>query len=69
MKEIDLSINRLLNLASIERLRRPLLSGDATTARGKKPVASTGDKTFAAKAAIYARTKANMRSVSEWPPP
>lgn len=39
-------------------------SGDATAARVKELVASTDDKAFVAKAAIYARTKAGMRSVS-----
>src|SRR5260370_17652034 len=38
-------------------------SGDATAARVKELVASTDDKAFVAKAAIYARTKAGMRSV------
>ncbi|HEY8899245.1 MAG TPA: TROVE domain-containing protein [Chthoniobacterales bacterium] len=39
-------------------------SGDATVARVKELVAATADKRFVAKAAIYARTKAGMRSVS-----
>src|SRR4029077_20519542 len=39
-------------------------SGDATAVRVQELVASSEDKTFAAKAAIYARTKAGMRSVS-----
>lgn len=39
-------------------------SGDATAARVKTLVASTEDKAFVAKAAIYARTQAGMRSVS-----
>jgi 60 kDa SS-A/Ro ribonucleoprotein len=39
-------------------------SGDATAARLRELVAQTADKTFVAKAAIYARTKAGMRSVS-----
>lgn len=39
-------------------------SGDATTVRLKELIALTGDKAFAAKAAIYARTKAGMRSGS-----
>jgi hypothetical protein len=39
-------------------------SGDATATRVKELVAATEDKTFVAKAAIYARTKAGMRSVS-----
>ena len=39
-------------------------SGDATAARVKELVAANDDKTFVAKAAIYARTKAGMRSVS-----
>lgn len=39
-------------------------SGDATAARLKELIASTDDKAFAAKAAIYARTKAGMRSGS-----
>src|ERR1700744_6610420 len=39
-------------------------SGDATTERVKELVASTDDKAFVAKAAIYARTEAGMRSVS-----
>jgi 60 kDa SS-A/Ro ribonucleoprotein len=39
-------------------------SGDATAARIKALVNASEDKTFAAKAAIYARTKAGMRSVS-----
>ena len=39
-------------------------SGDATVARVQELVAATEDKTFVAKAAIYARTKAGMRSVS-----
>jgi hypothetical protein len=40
-------------------------SGDATAARVKELVAANDDKTFVAKAAIYARTKAGMRSVSQ----
>ena len=39
-------------------------SGDATAARVKELVAATDDKAFVAKAAIYARTQAGMRSVS-----
>jgi len=39
-------------------------SGDATIARVRELIAASEDKTFAAKAAIYARTKAGMRSVS-----
>ena len=39
-------------------------SGDATVARVKELVVATEDKSFVAKAAIYARTKAGMRSVS-----
>jgi 60 kDa SS-A/Ro ribonucleoprotein len=39
-------------------------SGDATAARVKELVASNDNKAFVAKAAIYARTKAGMRSVS-----
>jgi len=39
-------------------------SGDATAARVKELVAATDDKAFVARAAIYARTKAGMRSVS-----
>jgi hypothetical protein len=39
-------------------------SGDATVGRVKELVTSTDDKAFVAKAAIYARTQAGMRSVS-----
>src|SRR3954469_22834035 len=39
-------------------------SGDQTAARVKELVASTDEKAFVAKAAIYARTKAGMRSIS-----
>ncbi|WP_042725280.1 hypothetical protein [Chthoniobacter flavus] len=39
-------------------------SGDATAARVKQLVAATENKAFVAKAAIYARTRAGMRSVS-----
>ena len=39
-------------------------SGDATAARVKELIAATDDKAFVARAAIYARTKAGMRSVS-----
>jgi hypothetical protein len=39
-------------------------SGDDTSARVKGLIATIEDKAFAAKAAIYARTKAGMRSVS-----
>jgi hypothetical protein len=39
-------------------------SGDATAARVKELVAATDDKAFVARAAIYARTQAGMRSVS-----
>src|SRR4030095_14546801 len=39
-------------------------SADATAARVKELVAATEDKEFVAKAAIYARTTAGMRSVS-----
>src|SRR3954451_1025589 len=39
-------------------------SGDATAVRVKELVGSTDDKAFVAKAAIYARTKAGMRSIS-----
>jgi hypothetical protein len=39
-------------------------SGDATIARVKELVAASDDKAFVARAAIYARTKAGMRSVS-----
>ncbi len=39
-------------------------SGDATAARVKELVAATDDKAFVAKAAIYARNQAGMRSVS-----
>jgi len=39
-------------------------SGDATAARVKELVAANENKAFVAKAAIYARTKAGMRSVS-----
>lgn len=39
-------------------------SADATVARVKELVAATEDKAFVGKAAIYARTKAGMRSVS-----
>lgn len=38
--------------------------GDATVARVKELVSATEDKVFVAKAAIHARTKAGMRSVS-----
>src|SRR5581483_3735221 len=39
-------------------------SGDATVARVKELVAATEDKAFVARAAIYARTQAGLRSVS-----
>ena len=39
-------------------------SGDTTAARVQELVAATEDKTFVAKAAIYARKQAGMRSVS-----
>ena len=39
-------------------------AGDATAARVKQLVAASEDKAFAAKAAIYARTKAGMRTVT-----
>src|SRR5438105_992070 len=39
-------------------------SSDATAARVKELIASTDEKAFVARAAIYARTKAGMRSVS-----
>jgi len=39
-------------------------SGDATVARVKELVAAIDDKAFVARAAIYARTQAGMRSVS-----
>jgi hypothetical protein len=39
-------------------------SGDATALRVKELVAATDDKAFVAKAAVYARTQAGMRSVS-----
>jgi hypothetical protein len=39
-------------------------SGEATVKRVQELVAATDDKTFVAKAAIYARTKAGMRSIS-----
>ena len=39
-------------------------SGDATVTRLKTLVSENSDKEFVAKAAIYARTKAGMRSVS-----
>ncbi len=39
-------------------------SGDATAARVQELVAGTEDKAFVAKAAIYARTQAGLRSVS-----
>ena len=39
-------------------------SGNATAKRVKELVAATEDKAFVAKAAVYARTKAGMRSVS-----
>jgi hypothetical protein len=38
--------------------------GDATVARVRELIRAMDDKSFAAKAAIYARTKAGMRSVS-----
>ena len=39
-------------------------SGDATAMRVKELVAATEDKAFVARAAVYARTKAGMRSVA-----
>ena len=39
-------------------------SGNATTARVRGLIGAMDDKSFAAKAAVYARTKAGMRSVS-----
>lgn len=39
-------------------------SGDATIARVRELIAASEDKTFAARAAIYARTKAGLRSIS-----
>lgn len=39
-------------------------SGDATATRVKELVAAADDKSFVAKAAIYARTRAGLRSVS-----
>jgi 60 kDa SS-A/Ro ribonucleoprotein len=39
-------------------------SGDATIARVRELIAASEDKTFAARAAIYARTQAGMRSIS-----